>query len=503
MKIDPWGSVRIEDYSKLFDEFGIARFEGMLRKLPDAHRLMRRKVIFGHRGYEMIVDAIVRGEPFAVMSGFMPSGKVHLGGKMVMEEIIYHQQMGGDAFVAIADMEAHSVRGISWRDCERLGVEEYILSLIALGFKPEGHIYFQSKSRTIQDLLFELGTKEALLTAIRLYYDVGAWQKVSSSLARAESLDYVEEKVEGELKMRGAVANLMLNEKPSSDKILSLAEEYPDIADLEDYLLTAVSLFDSLNQPEDEIRLLEWLMAYPLPDTLWAETGYKLEQAYIRIDEVSKAEKIVSRLQQEAPESKFIPLAFELLGDYYANKGMNKKASFYFQQAIDTATEDNQLAKSALKAAIAYRSYGLQRESKKLLRLARTKATDQELRQEAILEEVSLYLEEGDVEDGLSLAFKELPNFSEPLKEELLVLIGDLYFGIGEDSLALLHYKMALENSGMKDEAKALVIMRVAELLMSSGNLGEAESLLKVLIKISENDSLVAKARRKIKGVER
>ncbi|MGP8337313.1 MAG: tryptophan--tRNA ligase, partial [Methanosarcinaceae archaeon] len=94
-----------------------------------------------------------------VMSGFMPSGKVHLGGKMVMDEIIWHQQMGGDAFVGIADRESHSVRGMSWEKCRELGINEYILSLIALGFKPDGLIYFQSESNRVKDLAFELGIK--------------------------------------------------------------------------------------------------------------------------------------------------------------------------------------------------------------------------------------------------------------------------------------------------------------------------------------------------------
>lgn len=94
------------------------------------------------------------------MSGFMPSGRVHLGHKMVMEEIIWHQQQGGTVFMAVADMEAHSVRGISWEECRRIGVEEYILSLIALGFEPEGgRIYSQSTSPQVRDLAFELGVK--------------------------------------------------------------------------------------------------------------------------------------------------------------------------------------------------------------------------------------------------------------------------------------------------------------------------------------------------------
>ncbi|MCC7575667.1 MAG: tryptophan--tRNA ligase [Methanomethylovorans sp.] len=159
VKIDPWSSTNIVDYSKLFEEFGIMPFDGLYPCIDDPHRLMRRKVIFGHRSYEHVLDAMQNNEPFAVMSGFMPSGRIHLGHKMVMEEIIWHQQKGADAFVGIADREAHSVRGISWEKCRDTGINEYILSLIALGFEPHGHIYFQSSSDNVKDLSFELGSK--------------------------------------------------------------------------------------------------------------------------------------------------------------------------------------------------------------------------------------------------------------------------------------------------------------------------------------------------------
>ncbi len=157
--LDPWGAVKIDNYSKLFDEFGISRFDDLLGRIPDPHRYMRRHVIFGHRSYESILDAMLSGKPFAAMSGFMPSGKAHLGHKMVMEEIIWHQQHGGDAFLAIADMEAHAVRGVNWEKCRELGINEYVLSAIALGFEPGGHIYFQSSSAQVKDLAFELGIK--------------------------------------------------------------------------------------------------------------------------------------------------------------------------------------------------------------------------------------------------------------------------------------------------------------------------------------------------------
>ncbi|MCX6673804.1 MAG: tryptophan--tRNA ligase, partial [Methanothrix sp.] len=135
------------------------------------HPYMRRKIIFGHRNYDSVLRAMQRHEPFAVMSGFMPSGRAHFGHMMVMNEIIWHQQQGGDAFAAIADMEAHAVRGISWEKCRILGINEYILSLIALGFEPKegSHIYFQSENYKMRNLAFELG-KEANFSEVSAIY---------------------------------------------------------------------------------------------------------------------------------------------------------------------------------------------------------------------------------------------------------------------------------------------------------------------------------------------
>jgi tryptophanyl-tRNA synthetase len=157
--LDPWGAVKIDNYSKLFDEFGISKFEDLLGKIKNPHRYMRRRVIFGHRSYDSVLKAMLSGKPFAAMSGFMPTGKAHLGHKMVMEEIIWHQQQGGDAFLAIADMEAHAVRGKTWKECRELGINEYILSAIALGLLPGAHIYFQSRFNPVKDLSFEIGIK--------------------------------------------------------------------------------------------------------------------------------------------------------------------------------------------------------------------------------------------------------------------------------------------------------------------------------------------------------
>ncbi len=58
--LDPWGAVKIDNYSKLFDEFGISRFDDLLGKIPNPHRYMRRHVIFGHRSYETVLEAMLQ-----------------------------------------------------------------------------------------------------------------------------------------------------------------------------------------------------------------------------------------------------------------------------------------------------------------------------------------------------------------------------------------------------------------------------------------------------------
>ncbi|MES3161475.1 MAG: tryptophan--tRNA ligase [Halorubrum sp.] len=157
--LDPWGSASVGDYADLFDRFGIEAFDDVVGDVASPHYLMRRGVIFGHREYDAVAEAMANDEPFAALSGFMPTGDPHIGHKLVFDELIWHQAQGGDVFGLIADLEAHSARGMSWDEIDE-HARDYLLSLLALGFDPEaGEIYRQSDNREVQDLGFELGSK--------------------------------------------------------------------------------------------------------------------------------------------------------------------------------------------------------------------------------------------------------------------------------------------------------------------------------------------------------
>lgn len=187
--IDPWGSSTVSDYRKLFEEFGIESFDEVLSAVSDPHYLMRRGVIFGHREYRRVIDGFDTGD-VAVLSGFMPTGDPHIGHKLVFDEIIWHQQQGADAYALIADLEAHSARGLSWDEIDE-HARDYLLSLLALGFDPkdeDGTLYRQSTNRTVQDLAFELGSKANFSELQSIYgfdgeTDVSHMQSVVTQMA--------------------------------------------------------------------------------------------------------------------------------------------------------------------------------------------------------------------------------------------------------------------------------------------------------------------------------
>ncbi len=180
MFIDPWSSQQFIDYNRLRREFGIEEFNF---KLPDSQKLFRRNIIFGHRGFDTVYDAIVNHQKFAVLTGLMPSGKMHFGHKMTIDQVIYYQSLGADVYIAVADLEAYATRGKSFKETLKIAEEEYFLNYIALGLKPEhSQIYFQSLRKDVTDLAF-IFSKRTNISEMKGIYGF----KDETSLAHVES----------------------------------------------------------------------------------------------------------------------------------------------------------------------------------------------------------------------------------------------------------------------------------------------------------------------------
>ncbi|MCE4598870.1 MAG: tryptophan--tRNA ligase [Desulfurococcales archaeon] len=195
--LDPWGTVEVKDYDRLLKVFGIKPFSDVMPLLkkagmePSLH--MKRGIIFGHRDFDKVLEAKAKGEPVAVLTGFMPSGKFHFGHKMTVDQLIYLQRHGFKIFVVIADAEASIVRKIPRKEAIRIGVEEYIASMIALGLDPKKtDFYFQTSRGTSYYRLIQLFAGKITTAEMEAIYGDISPAKVIAALTQAADILHVQ-----------------------------------------------------------------------------------------------------------------------------------------------------------------------------------------------------------------------------------------------------------------------------------------------------------------------
>ena len=143
--INPWEVSGEMDYDRLIKKFGLKK----LKNLPEIFQrnvLFRREIIFSHRDFDRILNAIKNKKKFVMMTGLMPSGKFHLGHMLLVQQMIFYQRLGAKVYIAVADLEAYSTRQKSQGELRKTAIEEYLLNYIALGLKPKNcEFYFQSE----------------------------------------------------------------------------------------------------------------------------------------------------------------------------------------------------------------------------------------------------------------------------------------------------------------------------------------------------------------------
>ncbi len=168
IRIDPWSSSQSTDYQRIIDQFGLSSLDSL--DLPSPSMLHRRKIVFAHRDLDVILRAKSKENSFGVLTGLMPSGRMHLGHKMVIDQVKWFQDLGADVTIAVADLEAHATRGLSLDECRKNALQEYISNYSAMGLDPEKtSIYFQSERPIVQRIGFTLGKKTNLSEMESIY----------------------------------------------------------------------------------------------------------------------------------------------------------------------------------------------------------------------------------------------------------------------------------------------------------------------------------------------
>ena len=159
--INPWASFSL-DYDKLVNKFGIDKISDIIGDIENPQKLMKMGVIFGHREFDEIVKLINQNKDFAVVSGMMPSGQMHIGHKMVVDQLKWYQSQGAMLSLPIADLEAYAARNMSFEKGREIALKEYLTNWIALGLDLERdnvNVYLQSQNSLLHNLAFKSSSK--------------------------------------------------------------------------------------------------------------------------------------------------------------------------------------------------------------------------------------------------------------------------------------------------------------------------------------------------------
>ncbi len=160
--LDPWGSTLVEDYARLIREFGLEPFNA--KDFPAPNRLMRRGVVFAGRDLKPLAATLHAKKPFYALTGIMPTAdRIHLGNKMVVENLAYFQKHGAHTFILVADLEAAAARGIPLQQARERALDFHIPAYLALGLDAKKTtFYFQSQNMAVIRVAFEAAQKITL-----------------------------------------------------------------------------------------------------------------------------------------------------------------------------------------------------------------------------------------------------------------------------------------------------------------------------------------------------
>jgi len=167
------------DYEQVIKQFGLEPIdEELASRIRNPHRLFERKLVFAHRDFGRILEAEENGQEFVVMTGMMPSGRFHFGHKLIAELLVWYQRQGVKLYIAVSDIEAHVVRGINIKECEKITLNEYILNYLALGMDLSDTkkccIYSQWKNDSVRNFAFMASSKITLSQMRDMYGFVGS-----------------------------------------------------------------------------------------------------------------------------------------------------------------------------------------------------------------------------------------------------------------------------------------------------------------------------------------
>ncbi len=155
------------DYEAVIKEFGLERMQPMIEKMKTAKMklpiMYRRSLVIAQRDFSQIFNAMINKKKFAVLTGINPSGDLHFGNKMFVDQAIFFQEYGGKIFIPISNDETYVFKKSDTLEKATENVIEVISDMIALGLDPRRtHFFVSTRTAKVYELAVKLSTKTTL-----------------------------------------------------------------------------------------------------------------------------------------------------------------------------------------------------------------------------------------------------------------------------------------------------------------------------------------------------
>ena len=158
------------NYENLIREFGVQKFDKYVEKMRELgiklDLMYRRGIVFAHRDFERILNAIKNKEEFAVVTGINPSSPLHFGHLLFLRQAKFFQELGANVFIPISNDETYVFKKTEELEkATKNAMENVIPDIIALGFKKNKTKFFIStRYSKIYELAVKLSTKVTFST---------------------------------------------------------------------------------------------------------------------------------------------------------------------------------------------------------------------------------------------------------------------------------------------------------------------------------------------------
>ncbi|HLC67984.1 MAG TPA: tryptophan--tRNA ligase [archaeon] len=162
------------NYEEEMKRFGLEPMDAFIERMRDDRRILkqmppmyRRGLVFAHRDFGHIYESIKTKKKFAVLTGANPSGNLHLGNKLFVDQALFFQRLGADVFIPISNDETYVFRKSD--DLEKATQNAYdkvIPDLIACGFDPKKtKIFISTKTARVYELAVKVSARVTFSTA--------------------------------------------------------------------------------------------------------------------------------------------------------------------------------------------------------------------------------------------------------------------------------------------------------------------------------------------------